>query len=280
MSVKADLYLDPVPMDLAWQNPRENIRRMRAEIESRLSARPELASESRLFVFPETTLTGFVTASAKDHALKRDGEEVEAVRALARELKTAIVFGFPEDTAKEPNHLGARALTNTLLFLDPKGRELADYQKIHLFTAGVTPTEDQIFQGGQAGVIVEYRGWKIGLAICFDLRFPGLFHEYAREGAELVILPACWIPGPGKSYQFQTLSAAHAIMGQYYFLSLNRSGQDPAFVYEGEALLYAPTGEKLTDRFPFQLTEDRLLQSRKLSVRASDQESYPVIFSS
>jgi omega-amidase len=189
---------------------------------------------------------------------------------LAREFQTAIVFGFPEKQNGAP--------WNTLIFVDPTGRELGDYQKIHLFTAG-SPSEHSTYEAGTSGVMIEFQGWKIAFGICFDLRFPQLFQAYARENVDLVILPACWVGGPGKSHQFQTLSAAHAIAGQYYFLSVNRSGSDPHFPYEGEALLYNPRGVKIEGDAPYQLKESVLLEAKKLSVRASDQENYPVVMS-
>jgi 5-aminopentanamidase len=275
-SSKPDLYLDPVPMDLVWGDPWANVKRMREEITQRLhhaaKHHPEIGSEDRIFVFPEMTLTGFDTAHAETVALDRNTEVVQSVHALARELKTAIVFGFPERGAsKRP--------VNTLLFIDSSGEEVADYQKMHLYTGSLpgAPSEPEMFDGGKAGVIVEYHGWKIGLAICFDLRFPQLFHAYAEEGADLVLQIASWIPGPLKSYQFQTLSAAHAIMGQYYFLSVNRSGHDAAFTFEGEALVYSPKGERLSGEAPFRISEIALHEARTLAVRASDQESYPVV---
>jgi omega-amidase len=265
---KADLFIDPVPLNLVWNDPGANLNAMRSEITSRLKKSPKIDSKNRIFVFPELTLTGFVTLDSDKSALDREHEAVQGALDLAREFQTSIVFGFPERQNGAP--------WNTLIFIDPTGRELGDYQKIHLFTAG-SPSEHSTYEAGTSGTMIEFQGWKIAFGICFDLRFPQLFQAYARESADLVILPACWVGGPGKSHQFQTLSAAHAIAGQYYFLSVNRSGSDPHFPYEGEALLYSPRGEKIEGETPYKLTEEALLQARKLSVRASDQESYPVI---
>jgi omega-amidase len=269
---KPDLYLDPVPMDLAWEDPWANVKRMREEITHRLKKSPEIESEDRIFVFPEMTLTGFDTTHAEKVALERNSEVIESVGALARELKTAIVFGFPERGAsKRP--------VNTLLFVGSDGTEVADYQKMHLYTGALpaAPSEPEMYDPGKTGVIAEYRGWKIGLAICFDLRFPQLFHAYAEEGADLILQIASWIPGPLKSHQFQTLSAAHAIMGQYYFLSVNRSGHDAAFAFEGEALVYSPKGERLAGDAPYRISEIALHEARNLVIRPSDHETYPVV---
>jgi len=231
-------------MDLAWKDPAENIRRMSTEIRSRLAAHPGVDPRSLLFVFPELTLTGFVTGDPRTSALSRDSREVQAVLALARELGTAIVFGFPEPAGDR--------VRNTLLFAGPGGDVVASFQKLHLFTQG-KPSEAETYECGDQPVMTEYRGWKLGFGVCFDLRFPELFQNYAAQDVELIVLPACWVGGPTKSDQFQTLSRAHAILCRSFFAAVNRTGRDPNFSYEGEALVYGPRGEVLGGEFPARL---------------------------
>jgi predicted amidohydrolase len=165
---------------------------------------------------------------------------------------------------------------NTVLLVSPSGEDLADYQKTHLYTVG-KPPESESYQSGRTGTLVLYRGWKIGFGICFDLRFPALFQAYAQSEADLVILPACWLGGPGKSAQFKTLSSARAIEGQYFFAALNRSGKDPFSFYEGEALCFLPKGESLLAKNGFDLDPALLDEARKLKVRPSDLEEYPIV---
>lgn len=269
---KLPLHLDLVPMDLAWEDPRENARRIDSAIAARLRESPEISPEERIFVFPEVALTGFVTADSSAAALSRLGGEVQAVREIAKKYSVAILVGFPEKVE------GQLKPFNTVLFISPEGEDLADYQKMHLYTAS-NPPESESYQRGSSGCILVYRGWKIGFSICFDLRFPAMFLAYAQDGADLVILPACWIGGPGKSYQFRTLSAARAIEGQFFFAALNRSGKDPSAQYEGEALCFGPKGEQLMENRGFDLKPELLDEARKLRVRPSDLEEYPgVIF--
>src|SRR6185437_10212011 len=106
------------------------------------------------------------------------------------------------------------------------------------------------------------------------------FQAYAREGSDLVILPACWVGGPGKADQFRILSAARAIEGQFFFAALNRSGRDPSYTYEGDVWCFSPQGEALVEsRTGFDLDSARLEAARKLSVRESDRDEYPVVIS-
>jgi predicted amidohydrolase len=258
---------------LAWEDISKNLASTEEAISSRLKVTPEISPESRVFVFPETLLTGFVTSGAAQVAVDRNGTEVRAFRELAKKYRTALIIGFPERVA------GQEKPHNTLLMISHGGEDLADYQKIHLYTAGAAP-ESSHYERGDVGTLVNYRGWKIGFGICFDLRFPEMFQVYAKAGAELVILPACWIGGPGKARQFEILSAARAIEGQCFFGALNRSGKDPHVSYEGDVWCFSPKGEPLKEVSSgqgFDLDPALLEDARKLLVRGSDLEEYQTI---
>ncbi len=268
--VRGALWLEPISLDLAWKDPAENLRRMRTEIQQRLKSKPNVSASERLFVFPELTLTGFVTDAPHLAALSRESEQVQAVSDMAREFGTGILAGFPEPGVKH------RSVTNTLLGFGSDGSVFADYQKLHLFTAG-KPAESETYVAGDRGVVANYRGWRIGLGICFDLRFPELFQAYAAAGADVMILPACWVGGLTKSQQFKSLAQAHAILTQSFFLTVNRSGNDPYFQYEGEAFLFGPRGEGFDGAGPFRLDPVLLEQARALPVRASRRTHYEVL---
>jgi predicted amidohydrolase len=228
------LEIAAIPLDLAWQDPDTNVERMRAA----LSGLPT-PSTPRITVFPELTLTGFTTVDPAKMALKSQDPRVLAAAALASEFKTALVFGFPEICEDG-------RVRNALVFVDEKASVCAKYHKLHLFTQGATP-ECSTYSAGKTPVSVEYQGWKIGLGVCFDLRFPELFRAYAKAGTHLNILSACWVGGPTKRDQFQALSKAQAILTQSFQVSLNRRGSDPFCSYEGEALVYGPRGETLAE---------------------------------
>ncbi|HBL19080.1 MAG: hypothetical protein A2X36_17240 [Elusimicrobia bacterium GWA2_69_24] len=267
---KEALYLSPVPLDLAFNDPEENLRRVRAAVGSGLAAAPEVPSEERLFVFPELTLTGFVTKEPSSYALEPRDPRLERLCAVAAENRTAIAAGFPERNPADP----ARPF-NTLALIGPDGRVTAAYRKMHLFTLGKNP-ETASYSAGEAGTLVSYRGWKIGLAICFDIRFAALFHAYAEAGADLILVPACWVGGEHKTYQFRTLGSAHAILSQAYVAAVNRSGKDPSFAYDGSAYVFSPFGKDLYEGKPLRLDPAELEKCRALQVRPSDRSAYPV----
>ncbi len=259
------LEIAAIPLDLAWQDPGTNVGRMHAA----LSTLPAKAAQ-RIAVFPELTLTGFTTVDPGKFALRAQDRHVAAAAALAGEFSTALVFGFPEVCEDG-------LVRNALVFVDETGNIRAKYHKLHLFTQGATP-ECSTYAPGITPVTVEYEGWKIGLGVCFDLRFPELFRSYAKAGTQLNILSACWVGGPTKRDQFQSLSKAQAILTQSFQVSLNRQGSDPFCSFEGEALVYGPRGETLSEKqnvATLTLLDPSLLEgARKLEILASLKSAY------
>ena len=264
-----ELYIEPVAMDLAFNQPWENLKRIEAGVKARLAASP-VPSEERLLLFPELSLTGFVTQAPAAFDLHGGDPLVERLRAIAAQNRTALAVGLPERNPRD-----AARPYNTLALLDPEGKIFAAYRKLHLFTLGAAP-ESACYSAGEKGVMAEYRGWKLGLSICFDLRFAGLYHQYARSGAELLLAPACWVGGPHKSEQFRTLGAAHAILSQAYLASVNRAGRDPAFEYDGAEYVFSPFGENLSKGGPCRLDRAELEACRRLAVRSADRPAYQV----
>lgn len=267
---RAPLHVQPVPLDLAWGDPRENLRRVEAAVRRGLAAAPSVSPQSRIFLFPELTLTAFVTKNPSSFRLKPMDAELRALGSIARRHGTALVAGFPERNPRRPGRP-----FNTVAFFDPSGRLAASYRKTHLFTLGAQP-ETASYSAGEGGLVFDYRGWRIAFAVCFDIRFSRLFHAYARAGADLVLAPACWVGGPHKTYQFKTINSAHAVLTQAYVAAVNRSGKDPAYAYDGSAYVFSPFGEDVLKRGPCALDPAELERCRALKVRPSDKRDYPV----
>lgn len=184
--------------------PSENLALMRASM-------PDAAGAD-LVVFPEATMASFEARSA-DVAEPLDGPFAQGVRALASEFGTTIAVGmFTPGPDGRP--------LNTLLVTGPGGD--ATYDKLHLFDAWGF-TESDHMAPGQTMTIVDVAGIKVGLAICFDLRFPELFKSYARAGADVVIVPASWQSGPGKVEQWRLLAQARALDATVYIIGAGQA---------------------------------------------------------
>lgn len=258
-----------MPLDLVFNDPAANLRAIETAVVDRLAARPEAPSEERLFLFPELTLTAFVTRDPPAFSLSPADATVAAAAALARRLRTGLAVGFPESRAD-----GGKPL-NALAVFGPDGGVAGVYRKNHLFTLGTAP-ESEAYSPGDGGVLFDYRGWRVALAVCFDVRFAALFHAYAKAGADLILVSSCWVAGPHKTEQYRTLTSAHAILAQAFVAAVNRSGRDPVWEYDGSAYVFSPFGADLHRGGPVLLDPAELKACRTLAVRVADRPAYPV----
>jgi predicted amidohydrolase len=254
-----------IPLDLVWQDPRDNFEGMKQALE-RLPA----SKHPRIAVFPELTLTGFTTVNPADSALPASDPLLAEINALAAQFKTALVYGYPE-------RMESGAIRNALVFVGPNGRELGRYHKLHLFTQGATP-ETSTYQPGERPVTVDYEGWRLGLGICFDLRFPELFRAYSVAGCDVNLLSACWVGGATKSDQFKAMAKGQATLSQSFMVALNRTGKDPFCTFDGETLAYGPRAEVICESAGssavFELDPQLLRAARILDVRSSLKDRY------
>ncbi|HUC18423.1 MAG TPA: carbon-nitrogen hydrolase family protein [Acetobacteraceae bacterium] len=171
------------------------------------------------------------------------GAAYEFLRAVAREKRIHVHGGSIGE--KEGDRL-----FNTTVVFSPDGVEIARYRKVHLFDI-VTPDgtgyrESATFGAGGQVVTCEANGVKVGLAICYDLRFPELFLALRRAGAELIFVPAAFTRETGKDH-WEVLLRARAIETQCWIAApacqgMHRdAGGEPRWTY-GHSLLCDPWG--------------------------------------
>lgn len=212
----------------------------------RLARQAVTQEGSRLVMFPEHFDWSGGTAAEKVAAgePERDGSAYRMCRKLAQDCKIYVHSGsFYETTA-----LGDRVYNTSVVF-DPDGEEIARYRKIHLFDIhtpdGLRYGESDAVAPGSATTVVDIDGLRFGLAICYDLRFPELFQQLARDGADVLVLPAAFTMQTGKDH-WEVLCRARAIENQCYFLAAGQIGpvENPdgkRFTY-GHSLVCDPWG--------------------------------------
>lgn len=159
---------------------------------------------ARLVLFPEATMCRF-GASLAEVAEPLDGAWATGVRQIAERAGIVVVAGMfvPADSRD-----GRARVTNTLIAAGP-GVD-AHYDKIHLYDA-FGFTESNTVAPGREPVIITVDGIGVGLTLCYDVRFPELYVELARRGAQLITVHASWGTGPGKLDQWTLLARARAI---------------------------------------------------------------------
>ncbi len=140
---------------------------------------------------------------------------------------------------------GREKLSNTSLVFDPEGRIVATYRKIHLFdveVGGVVYRESEAEEPGDEPVVADVEDWRIGLSICYDVRFPELYRILALEGAQLVTVPAHFTTPTGKDH-WHVLLRARAIENQLYVVAAAQVGETlPGKPAYGRSLIADPWG--------------------------------------
>ena len=187
--------------------------------------RAAAADGARLIVLPEKWTVLGTDEDLRTGAQELDGPGVAWARALARELGVDLVAGsFME-------RLGGRAkLANTSVHVGPDGEVRAVYRKLHLFdvdVAGRAYRESAVTEAGQDIVVsATAEGVEVGMAICYDLRFPELFRVLALRGARVVVLPSAFTL-PTTRDHWEVLVRARAIENEVFVVAANQVGAHP-----------------------------------------------------
>ncbi|HEY6626130.1 MAG TPA: carbon-nitrogen family hydrolase [Ignavibacteriaceae bacterium] len=184
-----------------------------------------------LLVFPEMTLTGF-TMKSKEMSETIQGDSFRFFASIAREKSTNIFAGIIERRDKR-NY-------NTLIHIKPDGNLLKLYRKIHPFSYS---GENKNYYAGVKPASTKIKNWKIGLTICYDLRFPELFRKYGKKRAHLIVNIANW--PDTRIEHWRTLLKARAIENQCYVAGVNRAGKDPKLNYVGFSSVFDPMGKEI-----------------------------------
>jgi deaminated glutathione amidase len=188
---------------------------------------------AELVIFPEATMCAFGNR-LDTVAEPLDGPWVTRLSKIAESYRLTVIAGMFTPGGK-PGPDGREKVINTLVATGPGG--LAWYRKIHLFDAFGFAESDTVVAGDEP-VIIEVGGIKIGLTICYDVRFPGLFTTLADRGAELIVVSASWGAGPGKIQQWQLLTQARALDSTCFVAAVGQA--DP--LTRGIKSKGAPTG--------------------------------------
>ena len=170
---------------------------------------------AELVVFPEMFVCGFNYKKNLEY-LRENGTRAEgALREIARESGVCVCGSLP--------HLegGDSLPTNRLLFILSDGSVAAHYDKIHLFSVF---REDKYVKRGDEIVVADTPFGKVGLAVCYDIRFPDIFVRMAKRGAKMIIISAAF-PHP-RSEHWRILSRARAIENQCFVVAVNRGGSE------------------------------------------------------
>ncbi len=172
-----------------------------------------------------------------------DGPSITAARDWARELGVVLIAGsFPEVVE------GQDLLSNTSPLIAPDGEIVAAYRKIHMFdvdVGGVAYRESETEQAGEEVVVGEVAEVKIGLSVCYDLRFPELYRILALRESRIVSVPAAFTVETGRDH-WEVLLRARAIENQLFVVAAGQVGEAPPHYRSyGRSMIVDPWGTVL-----------------------------------
>lgn len=206
----------------------ENLRKILCVIED---------SDGYLDIFPEYAMgvpqDGLSRSYVLENAEPLSGEFVAKILEKTLQKQSSAVFTV---FLKEN-----RAVYNAAILAET-GKIRAVYKKIHLFDA-FGYKESELFSSGRKLAIAELGGFNVGLAVCFDLRFPELFRAMAYRGVNLFIVPSAWYKGDHKLGQWRVLVLARAHENTSYLVAVNQT--NPLFI--GHSMVASPLAYALRE---------------------------------
>ena len=210
--------------------------------------RDAAAEGATLIVLPEGASQAFEQGRLDTQAEELDGPFATGLRKLADELRVTIVAGMfrPADT-KEINRV-----YNTALITG--GGVHTGYDKIHTYDTFNYKESDTVCPGEDLVTFV-HDGTMVGVATCFDIRFPEQFQQLAARGAQVVVVPTSWADGNSKVEQWRTLTAARALDAGVFIAAAGQArphheaevGQPSGPTGVGHSAVVSPTGVRLAE---------------------------------
>ncbi len=183
-----------------------------------------------LILLPELWASGFDLENCRKYASSLQSGWFSKMQSMAVEHRIAVGGSMIEEDQGK--------YFNTFVFYDREGKILGTYRKIHLFGK---LKEDIYFESGTDINLIDSPWGKIGLAICYDLRFPEIFRSYAVKGAEVILLVAEW--PQSRIGHWNTLLQARAIENQCFIAAVNKVGLSEGKVLGGGSAVISPMGE-------------------------------------
>ena len=204
--------------------------------------REAAANGARLVALPEIFTYVGLDSGSWENAEDIPGPTVEKLSRLARELSVTIHGGSLLEKSAD-----SRRVHNTSVVVTPDGNVVGKYRKLHLSDIRLSGNstvvaEPEMVIGGEDIVVVDSEVGKLGLSICFDVRFPELYRLLTLQGAEIIFVPSAFTIYTGKDH-WETLLQARAIENQVHVVAAGQLGVRSAKeAFYGRSLVVDPWG--------------------------------------
>ncbi|PWJ22141.1 carbon-nitrogen hydrolase family protein [Jannaschia seohaensis] len=228
-------------------NPEENIEQTRDLLADAVRLRADFVAT------PEVTNCVSMDRAHQKSVLRPEARDptLAALRADAADYGIWLLIGSLALRTADP----AGRFANRSFLIDPRGRIIARYDKIHMFDVEIDGTETYResagYRPGTRATLAETPFGKVGMTICYDLRFPALHRKLARAGADILTVPSAFSPVTGAAH-WEVLLRARAIETGCWVIAPAQTGLHEARVGQqrrtyGHSMIVAPWGEVVLD---------------------------------
>jgi predicted amidohydrolase len=204
---------------------------------------------AELIIMPEMFNCPYENTSFPDFAESYpDGETVKFLAQTAKENKIYLVGGSVPESAETES---GRQIFNTSFFFDPQGQLIVRHRKVHLFDidieGGISFRESDTLGRGDQITVAGTKWCDIGLAICYDMRFPELMRAMVLKGAKMILIPAAFNTTTGPAHWEITLKT-RAVDNQTFVIAASPARNlEAAYHAYGHSLIVDPWGEILAE---------------------------------
>jgi predicted amidohydrolase len=166
-----------------------------------------------------------------------EGNFVNTIAEIAKQNHIQVIGSFYEKSTKK------NRVFDTSFIIDKSGKVISTYRKIHLYDALGFRESDKMTSGSKIAKPVKTSIGKVGMMICYDLRFPEMSRSLAVSGSEVLVVPSAWVKGEMKEEHWLTMNKTRAIENGCYVVSPDQVGN----IYCGRSVVVDPYGKILLD---------------------------------
>lgn len=193
-------------------------------------------AKADLVVLPETYMAKIPSEIGKTCsgiAEPLDGPFIRALKVAAKLHGIFVACGVYEASVDD-----AKRAYNTVVLINDDGELILTYRKTHLYDAFSYSESTNIIPGENGFEVVETRHGKIGLLVCYELRFPEISRSLALKGADIILVPTAWVAGPMKEEHLLTLAKSRALENTVFLCVADQVGG----IYAGRSVICNPMG--------------------------------------
>lgn len=211
-----------------WQDTQANLQALNSVL---VSLFEKTDSDIDVVVLPEVFLSGF-SMQPSLFAEELGGAAIQTLKSYAQLYNCYLIAGVATQANEQ--------VFNSALVISPLGELLANYQKQKLFSYA---DEDKSYEAGKTPVIFKINETNCAIFVCYDLRFPELFRQVAKD-VEVMFVIASW--PESRQNHWEALLKVRAIENQCFIVGVNRIGTDGNnWQYAGGSMIVSPLGEQL-----------------------------------